>query len=485
LLSLLDDSETEVINSGSPDDINPAILLNDLLEENASSLLGGETDNLQETSSTTEHTGTESITQKFPLRKLIKRPRSTTTTPTTTTTTETPTTASTTTSTTTTTTTTAFPETLSTPSTTATTTQQVLPLEHIREYDTTSIKRADTNVESLKEIAPPSQQDLVLQLSLLNSLLQSLGDNATSGGPSEIPQASPKQDEVSLASPKQDEIPSESKPIEVKPTPDLNDLLKALSDPANAKSSAPAGANTPGKVNDPAAALQSLALLNTLFGGSNANNPNNPAAAALLGLGANGGSNLATMQTQQKSGQSDADAAAALTELLKQSGAFSGQNGNPALQNFQNTNANMDTASSNQVAGLLSLLGTLGSLSQQPQQSNSLFNFGQNNPVQPQQTNFLTTLLNQQQPQAQANALGNLFGSSSQPQSQAFNLGNIFAGQQNAASSIPGLGLLSTVGSLGSSLVSTMSNILGGSGLGGKPRVRGKGKAYLFCSYAP
>ncbi|OXA60085.1 uncharacterized protein LOC110843783 isoform X2 [Folsomia candida] len=230
----------------------------------------------------------------------------------------------------------------------------------------------------------------------------------------------------------------------------FNSLLMSLS-AENATTPAPDG--------PPPLTAQQVALLQSLFG--NLTTPQTTETSLFL-----------KRQTESpKTPSPSSPEIAALTELLTQiAKAPADANGNLNLQsivgggvgnnehlkNFHNSNANMDPAASNQLSGLLTLLGTLGSLSQTQQQlqsTGSLFNFGAPTVASPISNNFLAGLL---QPQAQPsqqnpNVFGNLFNQH-QPQAheqQPFNFG--------------GLG----------SVISTMSNILGGSGAGGKPRVRG------------
>jgi len=213
-----------------------------------------------------------------------------------------------------------------------------------------------------------------------------------------------------------------------------------------------------------------LALLTSLFNGKTAESKPKTSIpvdfASLLGLG--------KKSNQNKRGVEPEPTAAEIEALSMLLGASNkGQlNG---LSNFKDTGAKMQgSASDNQMAELMSLLGNLGSLAQQPAGNANIAAQATNN------NNLLASLLggNQKQQTSQSSLLGSLFSASSpQPQSP-FNVNQLFGGQSSPASlpKIPGLGLLSTVTSLGSSLINTVSNVLGATGTDGKPQMRGKGK---------
>ncbi|CAL8121648.1 unnamed protein product [Orchesella dallaii] len=312
----------------------------------------------------------------------------------------------------------------------------------------------------------PSPSDLLQQLSLLNGILGALNSSAAA------PTANPTPVATNNAN-------DNSNNNNAKPVPDLLALFAGAKNVGAASSNhetvvAPPPSPTTGQVEDPTAAL---ALLNLFSGGngqkqdtssSSGNNAASSAAANLLSL-------MGQSQNGQQPSQTpavDNDAAAALTKFLLQSSA-----GAPTMQGnsiAQPQNQNTD-ASVNQLNSLLGLLGTLGGAAQQsPAQTgggiNNLFNLGGDQMAQAQ-TNSLATLFGSQQQQSQqsqAQNLLNLFGGNQG--GQGLSLASLLAPQ--AANSIPGLGLLSTVSSLGSSIFSTVSNLFGGSG-GGKPRVRG------------
>lgn len=307
-------------------------------------------------------------------------------------------------------------------------------------------RREDVNVD---DIAPPSQIELAQQLSLLNSLLTSLNDNATATTSGTTP---------SIASaPATESLPNQQ---------------------SISQNEAQAVANN-----------QTLAILNSIFGGrgiSPVGISNEDATAAVLGFKSQGSPSSSNVATRQIPIASGTEGAKALSEFLLQAAAIEAvQKGNN--DNFQNVNANLNSAASaaaanNQISSLVSILGTLNAISPQGQNAQNLLGSGQFQGFQqsqildPQQQvlaaqqqrdqtgapNQLTDLLSQfPQHQHQGGGVG-----------QSFDIRNILG--QGA---LGGGGILSTIGSgitsLGSSMITTFSNLLSGSGIGGKPRVRG------------
>lgn len=354
-----------------------------------------------------------------------------------------------------------------------TTTTPITPAES---SSTKSSAVKDDDAESSRMLSSGSSPGEILQqLSLLNGILGALNSTAQAPITTNAPSAATNNanDNATLS-------------------PEILALFTGAKSSGEASSKSevvvpppPTPSPQTSSVEDPAAAI---ALLNLFSNSGSATNnkhhsENHNAAANFLNLVAQSQQAAVQPSPHAPSTAETDPTTAALTKLLLQSSSpvASAMPSNSIVQSQQQQQLSAQEASANQLNGLLGLLGTLGGAGQQAQPGNinQLFNLGGDQLAQAQTTNSLAQLFGQQQQQqSQTQNLLSLLGGNQG--NQGLSLSSLLAPQ--AGNSIPGLGLLSTVSSLGSSLVSTVSNIFGGQG--GKPRVRGKGKDILLVFQA-
>lgn len=337
----------------------------------------------------------------------------------------------------------------------------------------TSAKTVVAGVESSRALpsSAASPADLLTQISLLNGILGALNSTAAPSAPS-----------LALALSTPQSITSSTTNATITKNdgfPVVPDFLAILTGAKTAEASTKKETVVPAPIpsapkptDDPAA---TLALLNLFSGSGNTDQKKSSTSA-----NANSMANLLNLVTQAspqppaRPQGPDTDAAAALTKLLLQSSAPpQAVQGNSIVQSPQQ--------SANQLNSLIGLLGTLGGAAG-PQASpvgniNNLFSLGGDQVAQAQTNSLASLFAGQHQQPAQTQNLLNLFGGGGNQANQGLGgLASLLAPQQSG-NSIPGLGILSTMSSLGSSIFSTVANIFGSQD--GKPRVRGKGKEHF------